>query len=217
MLFDLRAVTVAAASTLSSSQGLWLFLVVVGGVLGAGALVIIGRNVLKIGKATDQPPSLIRSWISISLVLGLLFFCAAAFLITDTSLRSALFGGLIASVGAAVAYYFSSASADKARTDVLNAALSTTQVSAPTTFSQADPPPGKVGAPYDYQFRAVGPGTLTFSLAPSSGPLPNGLDLDSTGSLRGIPQLAKAYTFSIAVGNEAGTLVSAPLVLLINP
>ena len=66
-------------------------------------------------------PLLSRSWIAISLVLGLLAFCAAAFLITDTTLRSTLFGGLIASAGAAIAFYFSSSAADKTRADILKA------------------------------------------------------------------------------------------------
>src|ERR1700722_1348191 len=97
-------VNFADTTTLSNSQGLWLFLVVIVGILLAGVVVIVGRKVLDKGQS-DQPASLIRSWIAISLVLGLLAFCAAAFLITDTTLRSTLFGGLIASVGAAVAFY----------------------------------------------------------------------------------------------------------------
>jgi hypothetical protein len=65
----------------------------------------------------------IRSWIAISLVMGLPVFCATAFLINDASLRSTLYGGLIASVGAAIAFYFSSKAADQSRADVLNAAV----------------------------------------------------------------------------------------------
>ena len=110
----------ADTTTLSNSQGLWLFLIVVLGILLAGVVVIVGRSVLDKGQ-TDQPASLIRSWIAISLVLGLLAFCAAAFLITDTTLRSTLFGGLIASVGAAIAFYFSSSAGDKTRADILKA------------------------------------------------------------------------------------------------
>jgi hypothetical protein len=70
----------------------------------------------------------IRSWIAVILVLGLLTFCAFAFAINDSSLRSTLIGGLIASVGSAVAFYFSTKSADKARQDVVAAAAGTEPV-----------------------------------------------------------------------------------------
>ena len=46
-------------------------------------------------------------------------FCGASFMISDAKLRSTLFGGLIASTGSAVAYYFSSRAADQARADIL--------------------------------------------------------------------------------------------------
>lgn len=72
--------------------------------------------------------TLIRSWIAIALVLGLLLFCAVAFGIDDESLRSTLIGGLVASSGAAVAFYFSSQSSDQARSDILSAAFGTEEV-----------------------------------------------------------------------------------------
>jgi beta-lactam-binding protein with PASTA domain len=46
----------------------------------------------------------------------------------NTSLQSTLFGGLVASVGAAVAFYFSSKSAEQARQDVLTATQPTSEV-----------------------------------------------------------------------------------------
>jgi PASTA domain len=64
----------------------------------------------------------IRSWIAITLVIALIFFCAFAFSLNDSTLQSTLIGGLIASVGTAVAFYFSSKSSDKARQDIINAA-----------------------------------------------------------------------------------------------
>ena len=71
-------------------------------------------------KQTDG--DFIRSWIAITLVIALIFFCAFAFSLNDSSLQSTLIGGLIASVGTAVAFYFSSKSSDKARQDIINAA-----------------------------------------------------------------------------------------------
>jgi hypothetical protein len=79
------------------------------------------------GGAPGQAPQgtdgdFIRSWTAIILVIGLITFCAFAFAVNDSTLRSTLIGGLIASVGSAIAFYFSSKAADKARQDVANAA-----------------------------------------------------------------------------------------------
>jgi hypothetical protein len=134
------ALNFADTKTLSNSQGLWLFLIVVIGILLAGVVVIVGRKLLD-----DQPSSLIRSWIAISLVLGLLAFCAAAFLITDTTLRSTLFGGLIASVAAAVAFYFSSSAADKTRADLLKAISQSAPSAAAPTVTGLSPTSGASG------------------------------------------------------------------------
>ncbi len=74
-------------------------------------------------QSTSQPDGdFIRSWIAVVLVIGLVFFCAFAFSLNDQSLQSTLIGGLIASVGSAIAFYFSSKASDKARQDVANAA-----------------------------------------------------------------------------------------------
>jgi len=65
-----------------------------------------------------------RSWLAIALVGGLLIFAGASFQLDDTALRSSLLGGVVASAGAAAAFYFASKSADQARQDILNASLS---------------------------------------------------------------------------------------------
>ena len=81
------------------------------------------------GQDAEGPDTtLIRSWLAIALVAGLLLFCAVAFGIDDQSLRSTLIGGLVASSSGVVAFYFSSKSADQARSDLLSAALGTTEV-----------------------------------------------------------------------------------------
>lgn len=84
------------------------------------------------GTADQSTPQLdgdfIRSWIAITLVIGLLFFCAFVFAVNDTSLQSTLMGGLIASVGSAIAFYFSSKASDKARQDIANAATLGTEL-----------------------------------------------------------------------------------------
>ena len=132
-----------ATTTLSWSHLLLLLVIIVGGMLLAGVVVIVGRRSV----AGDQPGSVIRSWIAITLVMGLLVFCATAFLVDDASLRSTLFGGLIASVAGAVAFYFSSKSADQARADILNAATALAQGGVPPTgFLDVTPPSPAVGS-----------------------------------------------------------------------
>ena len=99
---------VGSAATLDVAQLFALLGIIVGGMIVAGLVVILGRHVLSAKSDSDSGGSLIRSWVAIALVMGLLVFCAAALYLPDTSTRSTMFGGLIASVGAAVAFYFSS-------------------------------------------------------------------------------------------------------------
>jgi Ca2+/Na+ antiporter len=123
--------TVTHATTLSASDGLAVLWAVGIIVIAAGVVVIVGRLLTapkQAAQAGDSGPSIMRPWIAISLVAGLLVFCALTFVIDDDKLRSTLFGGLVANVGAAVAFYFSSKNADQARQDILGAALGTTDV-----------------------------------------------------------------------------------------
>ena len=91
---------------LTGTQGLELAAIVVVGVLLVGVIIVWARSMEK--RPTDEPGgSVIRSWVALSLVLGLLAFCAVAFAIGDKASRSALLGALTASVGAAIAFYFS--------------------------------------------------------------------------------------------------------------
>jgi hypothetical protein len=94
-------------------------------VLLIGLVVIVGR---RSAASKDADQSIVRSWIALALVAGLLLFCALTFAVNDPDLQNTVFGGLIASVGAAVAFYFSSKSADQARQDILNATFGTETV-----------------------------------------------------------------------------------------
>jgi hypothetical protein len=123
--------TVTHVATLSGFDGSIVLWAACALVVSAGLVVILGRAVLarnQPDQGGDSASSIVRAWIAISLVAGLLVFCAVAFAIDDGTLRSTLFGGLITSVGAAVAFYFSSKSADQARQDVISVALGTTDV-----------------------------------------------------------------------------------------
>ncbi len=112
----------SAAATLPWGQTLLVALIIAVAVLLAGLIVILAR-----AKAprSDAGGSVVRSWIAVSLVLGLVLFTAFAFAVDDTALRSTLVGGLAASVGSAVSFYFSAKSSDQARQDLLSAAIGT--------------------------------------------------------------------------------------------
>jgi hypothetical protein len=195
---------------------LWL---VVAGVIAAGIVIVIGRKVLT-SDQNDPAASVIRSWIAVALIIGLLIFCAATLLGSNTSLQSTLFGGLIASTGAAIAFYFSSKAADQARADILNAASTLGQgVTKPSVFAQISPPDGKVNTTYKYVFKSDGVPTPTYGLV--SGELPAGLTLDTDGTLHGTPKLPSPAppvpTFVIAAANPGGFLVSPELTIIISP
>lgn len=126
--------TAAAPTTLTWGQTVWALVIMGVVILLAGVLVIVARTQSR-GRAPgdkkarsekgrpqfEASASVVRSWIAISLVIGLLLFCALTFAVADTTLRSTLIGGLTASVGSAIAYYFSSKSAEQARQDLMSA------------------------------------------------------------------------------------------------
>jgi hypothetical protein len=171
--------------------------------LAAGGLVILARNRVK----SEAGGSVIRSWIAIALVMGLLVFCAAAFLIDDTSLRSTLFGGLTTSAGAAVAFYFSTKAAEQAQVNPANA----TGPSGvrPAKFAHGTPPDGQVGEPYSYKFVADGQPTPSYGV--TSGHVPDGLSLAPDGSLEGTPTAPGAYAFAVRATNTADSLSTPDL------
>lgn len=118
------AATAAAPITLSWGEALAIVGIVAGAIVVIGLVVILARNTG--GKDPEQ--SMVRSWIALILVAGLVLFCGATFAINDPNLRSTVFGGLTASVGAAVAFYFSSKASDQARKDILSATFGTETV-----------------------------------------------------------------------------------------
>ena len=112
--------TVSAVGTLSWDQTLVAVAIVAVALLLVGAVLIWARS--KVPDNTGN--SVVRSWIALALVLGLVLFGAFSFAVNDATLRSTLIGGLTASVGAAVTFYFQS----KNNQDVLDAAVGTETV-----------------------------------------------------------------------------------------
>jgi len=87
-----------------------------------GIVVFVARYLLS---QRDSTSSVVRSWLALTLVAGVLVFCGISLGVDDSSMRSTLFGGLIASAGAATAFYFSSKNSDQARKDILDASFGT--------------------------------------------------------------------------------------------
>lgn len=119
------AASSSTATALTWHQAVVVIAITAGLVLLAGLVVILGRSVIK---GADPDQSLVRSWIALALVAGLVLFCAVTFALNDPTLQSTLFGALTASVGAAIAFYFSAKNADSARQDILNATFGTDTV-----------------------------------------------------------------------------------------
>ncbi len=200
--------------TLTFTEGTVLLALVIASSLLAGLVVIWGRkHTPNQQQSSDQATPIIRSWIAISLVIGLLIFCAAAFMVSDTNLRSILLGGLVASVGSAVAFYFSSKSTDQA----VSAVVALSQAGTPTNSCPV-PLVGTVGQPYSYQFSANGlqSATFQFALGTTNQQLPPGLTLDTNGTLHGTPTAAGTYSFKVNASTAAGALFSQPVTILIN-
>jgi hypothetical protein len=205
------AEAVVAADTLSSGQAGVLLAVMIGGALVAGIIIVVARAVQKTPKG-EQPQSIVRSWLAIALVLGLLTCCAAAFELDDPQLRNTLVGGLVASAGAATAFYFSSKGADAARADILNTTKALAQGGvAPSAFSASAPTKPVVGEPYSYIFVADGTPPVAYSVA--SGTPPAGLELDPSGHLHGIATEEGPATFTVVATNALGSVASEPVTL----
>jgi hypothetical protein len=80
-------------------------------------------------------------------------------------------------------------------------------IAAPTiTLTPATLPAGELGAPYSSQAITASGGVSPYTYKVSSGALPNGLTLSSTGVLSGTPTLANTYSFTIvATDGSSGT------------
>lgn len=209
-MLSLSTATTPVVPTLTATDGIILVGVVAAGLLLAGGVVILGRHLLPADPGAPAA-SVVRSWIAISLVMALVVLCAAAFMIGDTSSRSTLFGGLISSVGAAVAFYFAAQAAAQAQAGIVNAVQAAQAIAPPTTFSADDPGPATVNRQYTYRLAADGQPAPVYGV--TSGHLPDGLTLQPDGTLTGTPSAAGNYTFAVAATNTAGTITTGDLTL----
>ncbi|KQR52318.1 hypothetical protein ASF88_12270 [Leifsonia sp. Leaf336] len=73
-------------------------------------------------KKKDADTSVVRAWIAVTLIAGLLILTAVTFGGTDSSLRNTLVGGIVAAAGTAVAFYFATKANEASNAAVLKAA-----------------------------------------------------------------------------------------------
>jgi hypothetical protein len=92
-------------------------------------------------------------------------------------------------------------------------ASDTGSVTAPTAFSADSPPTATVGTAYSYTFTANG---TSPTYAVSSGSIPAGLTLSSSGVLSGTPTTAATSTFVVTATNSAGSTGSGSLSIVAN-
>jgi flagellar basal body-associated protein FliL len=83
------------------------------------------------GTSQDADKSVMRAWLAVLLVSGLLLAAATSFFIDDSSLRSLLLGGVVSSAGTVVAFYFASAQSQQVQKNLLDAAFRRTSVPVP--------------------------------------------------------------------------------------
>jgi hydroxymethylglutaryl-CoA reductase len=94
-------------------------------ILLIGMLVLLIRHVLvkkdSVDSQANTDKTIVRSWLAVVLVAGLLLFATGSFFIANANLQNLLMGGVIASAGTAVAFYFSSRSSEQTQQNLLNA------------------------------------------------------------------------------------------------
>jgi hypothetical protein len=211
----LSTVSIAAGKTsLTSKEAEWLLVAMLATWLLAGALLWGVRATVK--SSDNEAQSFLRGWLATTLVLVLSVACIGAFELDDAQLRNTLIGGIVASAGTAIAFYFSSKGADAARKDLLKTATALAQGgSAPSAFSSPAPPAGTVGTPYLHKFVVDGTPPIEYEI--SSGALPGGLALQPDGSLTGTPTTQESATFAVTAKNALGSVSSPAITLQINP
>jgi uncharacterized protein (TIGR03437 family) len=114
------------------------------------------------------------------------------------------------------AYSFTVQVTDKAGATASAAFQLTITPSAPAITTTSPLPTGKVNTAYSQTMAASG-GTPPYTKWSTSGTLPAGLALASTGQWSGTPTTAGTFSFTVQVSDSAGASASASFQLTINP
>ena len=122
----MRRTLLVAAAPLDPSRLLPLLISTLVLILGSGLLVLIFRVVLEGSswsklRSGEGGTTVVRSWLAVALVAGLLLFAATSFVVDGSELRNLLMGGVVAAGGTAAAFYFASKSAEQTQRNLLDA------------------------------------------------------------------------------------------------
>jgi uncharacterized repeat protein (TIGR01451 family) len=159
-----HATTAPAFSGNALPPGLdsWILVAIIGAamVLAMVALLLYGLMNKAAGKSEGN--SVVRAWIAVSLVAGVLIITAATLGGNDTGLQNVLIGSMVAGSGSAVAFYFATKSAESANAAVLKAAgIASAEAKALLLSKVADPtqiPGATAGNTITYHFRVTNSG-----------------------------------------------------------
>jgi hypothetical protein len=152
---------------------------IIGLVVLAIGVVLLWARWAATGPGQGTKGSVVRSWLAMSLVAGLLLLSGLVFAVDDSSLRSTLVGALGTAVGSATAFYFSSKSSSDAQKALVNASVGTEIV------------PNLVGLTEEQASAALGKTSLKLVTAPSS-PAPDSQAVKSQDPVAGSEALKGA-------------------------
>jgi hypothetical protein len=130
---------------------------IVGLVILAIGVVLIWARSAATPRGQGAEGSVVRSWLALALVAGLLLLSGLVFAVDDSSLRSTLVGALGTAVGSATAFYFSSKSSSDAQKALVDATVGTEIV------------PNVVGLTEQQASEALGKTSLKLVTDPASG------------------------------------------------
>ncbi len=117
---------------------------------------------------------------------------------------------------AGTAYTFTVAAQNAAGTGPASARSTAATPNALPTLTFAAPPAGEVGVPYSTQL-TVNNGTSPFAWSISSGSLPAGLTLSSSGLLGGTPTASGSFPVTVRVVDASGQAATRSVTLVIEP
>lgn len=165
----IRTAATPAASALPAGIPWWVPIValLVVMVLAFGALLFYGWPSADNEKRAAN--SVVRAWISVTLIAALVILAGLTLGGTDSNLRNVLIGGIVAAASTAVAFYFATKANEAANANVLRAAgidgsaaskppLALSQVAVPTL---TNPPAAGNTIAYHFKVTNNGADTLT--------------------------------------------------------
>lgn len=100
----------------------WVLVAIIGAAMVLAMVALLLYGLLNKSTGKTEGNSVVRAWIAVSLVAGVLIITAATLGGSDQGLQNVLIGSMVAGSGSAVAFYFATKSAESANAAVLKAA-----------------------------------------------------------------------------------------------